>query len=197
MARGERRQARQRAAVAATAVGTTAAIAAIGLVSPSTAQAASHTVVDEVGEIIVGPEISDVASATVVYSPKRLRIRVTHVQWQAVLRNQKAATGGRVTFPGGRSFVIMPNVNGRRSLLYRAKDLRRIDTARPLPCTGWRHRIDKGVLRTQVSVPTRCFGFAKAPTRVKVLPFHVLKPIQQGTQPVIDPMDSTPWIRRG
>ncbi|MEZ5157210.1 MAG: hypothetical protein R2720_10015 [Candidatus Nanopelagicales bacterium] len=164
---------------------------------PSVVQADSYTIADEVGDISVGPEISDITSATVDYSTKRLRIQVTHASWRWEWRRYRSATGGRVTFGKGRSFVIIPNTRGRSSQLYTLKGFRHCPPGKKcsLPCSGWKYTIDRAGLSTGVSLPLRCFGFRKPQTRVKVRPFHVIPHV--GQQPVIDPLETTPWIARG
>jgi len=170
-------------------------ILAIGL-WPSAALADSATVTDEVGDIIVGPEISDITAATIDFSAKRLSISVTHASWRSQWRRYRSATGGRIRFDKGPIFVIVSNVNGRRSQLYTLKGFRNCPPNKKcvLPCKGWRYAIDEAALSTGVSVPLRCFGLAERPKRVRVRPFHVIPLI--GQQPVVDPVAMTPWIVR-
>ncbi len=175
-----------------------AAVVALALAAmPTAAFAGTATVTDDVGEINSGPEISDIRSATVTYGRKRITIRMTHVAWSWYVGHSRAATGGRITFRKRGSFVILPNANGRRALLYRKKAFLNCPDGKSctLPCTGWRYDVDAAALTTSVSVPVRCFGFARSPSRVKVLPVHVM-PVE-GQQPVVDPLDSTGWITRG
>ena len=175
-----------------------AALTALVLIAtPAGAWAATTTVTDEVGEISPGPEISDLSAATVEFSAKRITIQVTHRSWNSEVSRKRAATGGRITFPKGGTFFIITNADGRRSLLFRKKGLRNCPDGKScsLPCTGWRHDVDRPAMTTSVSVPVRCFGFAKPPTRVKVLPMHILPVV--GQAPVYDPVPSTGWLTRG
>jgi hypothetical protein len=173
------------------------AFAGLALAAPAAAHADSATVADTVGDIQPGPEISDITGATVSYSAGRLRITVTHSSWAWQLGRYRAATGGRITFGNGRTYVITPNMNGRRSLLFTLNGLLRCPEGKTcaLPCRGWRHWSDPEGLTTGVRVPTTCFGRERLPDRVKVMPLHVI-PVQ-GKQPVVDPVSSTPWIARG
>ncbi len=174
-----------------------AVLAAVSLliVTAPVAHAATATVPDEVGEILPGPEISDIVEANVTYSAKRLSISVTHREWRSEWGRKRAATGGVVTFGNGRSFVIIPNMAGRRSLLYARKDFGNCQdgTSCALPCDGWRYRVDQEARTTQVSVPVRCFG-TRSP-RVKVRALHAVP--QYGQQPVVDPIDTSPWVAKG
>ena len=159
------------------------------------AHAATVTVPDETGDIISGPEISDIVEANVAFSPKRLSISVTHGDWRWEWGRKRAATGGVVTFGNGRSFVIIPNMTARRSLLYTRKDFGNCQngTSCALPCDGWRYQVDQQARTTQVSVPVRCFGTRSA--RVKVRALHMVP--QYGQQTVVDPVATSPWIARG
>ncbi|MBK6762250.1 MAG: hypothetical protein IPG68_02740 [Micrococcales bacterium] len=94
------------------------------IVTAPAASGATVTIPDDVGDIIVGPEISDIVEAHVTYSAKRLTVSVTHRDWRWEWGHKRAATGGLVTFGNGRSFVIVPNNTGRRSQLYTRKGLR-------------------------------------------------------------------------
>jgi hypothetical protein len=174
------------------------AVAALLVASPSIAHAGSHTVDDVVGDVVTGPEISDIVTATVIYSPRRLRITLTHAFWQSVVERQRSATGASVVLPGGRSFIIGPNVTGRRSLVGTTRAyFGGGDASGVRPCSGARYRIDAPSLTTEVSVPMRCFGLSRLPQRVQVQPFHALRPVVTGQQPVIDRIEGTPWIARG
>jgi hypothetical protein len=126
-----------------------------------------------------------------------LRITVTHSAWAWQLGRSRASTGGRITFGNGHTYVITPNMSGHRSLLFTLNGLLRCPQGKScaLPCQGWRHGSDPESLTTGVSVPTRCFGRNRLPARVKVLPLHMI-PVQ-GRQPVVDPVEATPWIARG
>ncbi len=165
------------------------------IVTAPAASGATVTIPDDVGDIIVGPEISDIVEAHVTYSAKRLTVSVTHRDWRWEWGHKRAATGGLVTFGNGRSFVIVPNNTGRRSQLYTRKGLRNCPDGQSckLPCDGWRYQVDEDARTTAVSVPVRCFGTRSA--RVKVRPFHVI-PIT-GQQPVVDPVSTSPLIARG
>ena len=164
---------------------------------PNVASAESATVTDEVGEIYSGPDISDISSATVTVSAKRLTIRMTHVDWSWEVRNKRSATGGLITFEKGRTFLIVPNINGRRSFIVPQKYLFDCPDGKSceLPCTGWRYEKDAGARTTSVSVPLRCFGAAKGSARVKVEPIHLIP--TYGGEPVYDPMPSTDGLSRG
>lgn len=170
-----------------------AAVPLVILAAPA-ANAATVTIPDEVGDIYSGPEISDIVEAQVRYSAKRLSISVTHSDWLWNWGRQKAGTGGVVTFGNGRSFVIVPNITGRRSVLYTQKGFQNCPDGRScaLPCKGWRYWVDKDARTTGVRLPVRCFGTTSS--RVKAKPFHIVA--QNGSQPVIDPIATSPWIAR-
>jgi hypothetical protein len=171
-----------------------------GLSLPTSAYAGSETVADQRGDIFPSWEISDIVSATVTYGKSRITIEVEHSAWQSNWRLYRSATGGRLTFSNGRSFVITSGMGGRRSVLSTLKQFRdcSADAASDLPCrtitcSGWTYSIDKANLRTAVSVPVRCFPNASA--KVKVQPFHLIANFESSG--VIDPIDSTGWIKRG
>ncbi len=174
---------------------------AVALMSlPSAAHAGSVTVTDERGDIFPSWEISDIVSATVTYDKTRLTIAVEHSEWLANWKRYRSATGGKITFSNGRSYIITSGMGGRKSVLTTLGQFRACDPlgapaapCRTLPCTGWTYSIDKAQLRTAVSIPVRCFP--KASAKVKVLPFHVIVDFESAR--VIDPIATTPWIRRG
>lgn len=174
-----------------------AVLAAVSLliVTAPSAHAATVTVPDDVRDIVTGPEISDIVEARITYSAKRLSISVTHGVWLSEWQRQRAATGGLVTLGNGRTFVILPNITGRKSQLYTRRGFQNCPDGRScsLPCKGWRYHVDQDARTTRVSVPIRCFG--TTPSRVKVRPFHVLA--QYGAESVIDPIETSPWIARG
>lgn len=172
---------------------------AAGMSVPSVALAESRTVTDELGDIFPSWEISDITSATVIYDKNRITIEVEHSAWDAQWKRYRSATGGKLTFSNGRSYVVMSGMGGRKSVLFSYRQFRTCSTdpsdgpCRPLPCTGWTYSIDKANLRTAVSIPVRCFPNASA--KVKVLPLHVI--VNFDSARVVDPIATTPWIKRG
>jgi hypothetical protein len=172
---------------------------AAGMSFPSVALAESATVTDELGDIFPSWEISDIVEATVTYDRTRIAIEVQHSAWDAQWKRHRSATGGKLTFSNGRSYVVVPGMGGRKSTLFSYRQFRACSQdpsdrpCRPLPCTGWTYSIDEANLRTAVGVPLRCFP--KKSTRVKVRPFHLI--VSHDSARVIDPLETTPWIRRG
>jgi hypothetical protein len=165
---------------------------------PSVAQAESQTVTDELGDIYPSWEISDIVAATVTYDTTRIAIEVEHSAWDAQWKRYRSATGGKLTFSNGRSYVVT-DVGERKSGLFTLKQFRACalegapsSPCRPLPCSGWTYSIDKANLRTAVSIPVRCFP--KASAKVKVLPIHVI--LNFDSARVVDPLATTPWIKR-
>jgi hypothetical protein len=164
---------------------------------PSVALAESRTVTDELGDIFPSSEISDITSARVTYDKARITIEVEHSAWDPQWKRYRSATGGKLTFSNGRSYVVSSGMGGRKSVLTTLKQFRDCSagggSCRPLPCTGWTYSIDKANLRTAVSIPVRCFPNVSG--KVKVLPFHVI--VSFDSARVVDPLTTTPWIRRG
>ena len=176
---------------------------AAGLSLPTSAYAGSETVLDKQLDVIPGWEISDIIAATVTYGTSRITIEVEHSEWIQNWKRQPAATGGRLTFSNGRTYIITPGASGRKSVLATLKQFRHCvaqpkggpwgEPCRSLKCSGWTYAIDKANGRTAVSVPVRCFPSASA--KVKVLPIHMIT--DYSGEGVIDPIDSTGWIKRG
>ncbi len=170
-----------------------------GMSLPSAALAESATVTDELGDIFASAEISDIVEATVTYDRTRVTIEVQHSAWDAQWKRYRSATGGRLTFSNGRSYIVMSGMGGRKSTLFSYRQFLACSKGpsdrpcRPLPCTGWTYSIDEANLRTAVGVPLRCFP--KTSDKVKVLPFHVI--VNFDSARVVDPLETTPWIRRG
>lgn len=164
---------------------------------PGAAMADSATVTDERGDIFPGPEISDIVAATVTYDRARITIAVEHSSWNSQWQRQRAATGGKLTFSNGRTYVVMADPRARGSHLSTMKQFRACvsgaASCRTIPCTGWSYSIDRAQLRTAVRIPVRCFP--KSSGKVKVMPFHQI--VNLGSPSVIDPITTTPWIRRG
>lgn len=166
-----------------------------GMSLPSVAHAESTTVTDERGDIFPSWEISDITSATVTYAKSRITIEVEHSDWQSNWKRYRAATGGKITFSNGRTYVITSGMGGRRSVLSTLKQFRCSGggSCRTITCSGWTYSIDKVNLRTAVSVPVRCFPDSSG--KVKVQPFHLI--VNYDSSRVIDPIATTPWIKRG
>ena len=167
---------------------------------PSAAHADSLTVTDERGDIFPGPEISDIVSATVAYGKRRITIGVEHATWNTQWNRQRAATGGKLTFSKGGTYIVQPNAGARGSVLSTMKQFRACvagrgtgTPCRTIRCSGWSYSVDRANRRTSVSIPVRCFP--KSSGKVKVMPFHQI--VSYDSPSVIDPIATTPWIRRG
>ena len=91
---------------------------------PSVALAESRTVTDELGDIFPSSEISDITSATVTYDKARITIEVEHSAWDAQWKRYRSATGGKLTFSNGRSYVVSSGMGGRKSVLTTLKQFR-------------------------------------------------------------------------
>ncbi len=129
---------------------------AAGLSLPTSAYAGSETVLDKQLDVIPGWEISDIIAATVTYGTSRITIEVEHSEWIQNWKRQPAATGGRLTFSNGRTYVITPGASGRKSVLATLKQFRHCvaqpkggpwgEPCRTLKCSGWTYAIDKANL---------------------------------------------------
>lgn len=146
-------------------------------------------------------DISDIVSATVTYDKAQITIEVEHSEWLANWKRYRSATGGKITFSNGRSYIVRSGMGVRKSVLTTLSQFRACDPSgtpaapcrTPLPCSGWTYSIDKTNLRTAVSIPVRCSP--KASGKVKVLPFHEIADFDSAG--AVDPIATTPWGRRG